>query len=78
MKTRDKAYQQYVETLGKIVVCNTGTSGKSHARDSEKGETLCGGDVFVANQGDEDLPLTEVSCKRCRNTAAFKRGARGV
>ena len=51
--------------MARIIVCNTGTNGKSHARWDDESLTLCGKDVLTPNRGDEDRALTAVECRRC-------------
>jgi len=60
----------------KVQVCNTGIIGvKTHARESDSAFTLCGKQVATQNRGDEDLPLSEVECKRCRTHKIFQQAA---
>lgn len=48
------------------VICNTGTTGKSHIREVGSTKTLCGKPVLIANKGDEHLHMKDAECSICR------------
>jgi len=48
------------------IICNTGTTGKSHIREVGSIKTLCGKPVMVANKGEENLHMADAECNRCR------------
>ena len=59
-----------------LVICNTGTTGKSHLRwraDSISFKTLCGRAVVLGNKDDEQRQINTVECVRCRQIMASRR-----
>ena len=51
----------------RLVICNTGTTNKSHLRWREasiSSKTLCGRHVVLENEGDEQRQINTVECVR--------------
>jgi hypothetical protein len=54
------------------IICNTGTTQKSHIRTVGSTKTLCGRPVMVANKGDEFLYMRDAECNTCRRKVGFE------
>lgn len=50
----------------RVIVCNTGTTRASHLRLEGSGTTICGRHVYTTNRGEQDLPTSHATCKRCK------------